>query len=169
MEANGESERGRELIEFEKELADWKAKKSEGPKLFRQLQEYLFKELHDANRRGRKNEYVVKYLRSGPFKLFRYEHVRVQRRDRKTPPLMITYSPAIHHMHFECGERNRDFTLIRGDNGVLWFDISAQIGRTIQEVVAEVLTEIEPDNVTHIPSLTGAVDEIPDCSSQRWS
>jgi hypothetical protein len=151
----GGSELERELIELEKELRDSKAKKSEGPKLFRQFQEDLLWELLDANRKAGKNEYRVEYLRSSPLDLFRRKVTQVQRRDKKALPLTITYSPLLHHMHFECGARKRDYTLVVGGDGVHWFDTSAQIRRTIQEVVSEMLKGIETDNLTHIPSLTG--------------
>jgi hypothetical protein len=159
MEANDPltcgSEQERELIEFEKQLRDSKTKKSEGPKLFQQLQEHLLKELRDANRRKGKKEYSVEYLRSSPLDLIRHMVIRVQRRDKKTPPLTITYSPFTDHtLHLECGARKCDYALVAGEDGVHWFDISAQIRKTIQEVATEMLKGIETDNLADIQSAT---------------
>ena len=149
-----ESEQEHELIAFEKELRDSKVKKLDGPKLFRQLEGYLLRELRDAKPGAGKSEYCVEYLRSSPLDPLRHKHIRVQRRDKKTPPLTITYTPSIHHMHFECGARKCDYTLAVGDDGVFWFDISTQLRRTIQEVATEMLKAIETDNLACGPSST---------------
>lgn len=144
----------RELIELDTELRDSKAKKSEGPKLFRQLQEYLLSELSDLKYRAGKNEYRVEYFRSSPLDLFRAKHIRVQGRDKKTPPLTITFTPFNHRIHFEFGTRKGDYTLAVGDDGVFWFDPSAQIRKTIQEVATEMLKGIQTDNPLSVPSPT---------------
>jgi hypothetical protein len=149
-----ESEQEHELIAFEKELRESKVKKSDGPKLFRQLEEYLLRELRDAKRRAGKSEYCVEYLKSSFLDPLRHKHIRVQSRDKNTPPLTITYTPSIHRLQFECGATICDYTLVVGDDGVFWFDISAQTKRTIQEVVTEMLKGIETDNQTRVSPLT---------------
>ena len=149
-----EPEQEQELIAFEKELRDSKVKKSDGPKLFRQLEEYLLRELRDAKRRAGKSEYCVEYLKSSPLDPLRHKHIRVQSRDKNTPPLTIRYTPSIHRLHFECGARIGDYTLMVGDDGVFWFDTSTQTRRTIQEIVTEMLKGIETANLACAPSLT---------------
>jgi hypothetical protein len=150
----GGSDQRRELVELETELRDSKAKKSEGTKLFRQLQEHLLEELRDLKRRAGKNEYRVDNLKSSPLDLFRANHIRVQRRDKKTPPLTITFTPSNHRMHFEFGTRKGDYTLAVGNDGVFWFDTSAQIRKTIHEVATEMLKGIETDDLLSVPSPT---------------
>jgi len=146
------SEQGCERAEFERDVRDSKVKKAEGPKLYRQLEEYLLRELCVAKEGTGKSEYCVEYVRNSPLELLPNKHIRVQRRDKRTPPLTIKYYPSIHHLHFECGTQRWDYTLVVDEDVVIWFDTSARIRRTIQEVATEMLKGIETDNLVCVSS-----------------
>lgn len=143
---HGEFEQEGELVEFEKEICDSKVRKSEGPKLFQRLQEYILRAVREANRRAGKSEYRVVRLRPRLFDLCRDQRIRVDRCDGKTPPLTITYSVLIQHFYFECGATKRRYRLVVDEDGNLWFATSCHIRKTIEEVATEMLKEIQTDN-----------------------
>ena len=134
---------GRSEFEYQKQVRDLYTMKSEGPKLFQRLQEYLVSELRDANRRAGKNEFRLLFLKSRPLDLFGEKYIRVERPGRNFPPLTITYLPYIHDMHFECGAKKCEYKLVVGDDGNLWLETCDHIRKTIEEVGTEMLKEFD--------------------------
>ena len=132
----------RRLLEFEKDLHDSQLKRSEGPKLFQCLEEYIVRELGYTREAG-KGEFDIACSKPRLLDLLGTSRITVNTRDQKIQALTITYYQSIHQIDFERGEKKRVYKMVVDDDGNLEFETSNHIRMTTEQVGMEMLASIQ--------------------------
>jgi hypothetical protein len=132
---------------IEKSNREAKIKAEAGPRLFKQLIDWINQEVTKYNKlllsgSDGSEELFVKVTQSvKPSPELLYDHIVVGREDGKKGPLKIEYLTASGVLHYECGGGKGAFTLHVSDDGQASFRTPYHQVKTIEEIGAEMLSK----------------------------
>jgi hypothetical protein len=123
---------------------DARIKVEVGPKLFKQLQEWLLAEVDKYNRLRGSSELVVESVKAvKPKPALLCDRINVKRSDGKKSTLKINLSSPKGDIHYDYGGSKHSFTLTVDNGGRASFKTSYHAAKTIEEIGTEMLSKFQ--------------------------